>query len=95
MDVVITDHHKCPEHLPCACAVVNPKREDSLFGFDSLAGVGVAYMLIKALSDDDLSDEINDEILSLAALGTVADIVPLVSENRAIVKKGIEIIKNV
>lgn len=93
MDVVITDHHKCPELLPDACAVVNPKREDSEFPFDSLAGVGVAYMLIKALCGGNLPDEINDEIISLAALGTVADIVPLVLENRAIVKTGIDIIR--
>lgn len=94
IDVVITDHHKCPEVFPAAFAAVNPKREDSDFPFDGLAGVGVAYMLIKALSDGNIPDEINDEIISLAALGTVADIVPLISENRAIVKKGIEIIKN-
>lgn len=93
MEVVITDHHKCPELLPEACAVVNPKREDSEFPFDGLAGVGVAFMLIRAMSEEELPCEITDEIISLTALGTVADIVPLVCENRTIVKNGIELIK--
>ncbi len=93
MEAVVTDHHKCPEILPEAVAVVNPKREDSRFPFDSLAGVGVAYMLIKALSEDNIPKNINDEIISLTALGTVADIVPLVYENRIIVKTGLDIIK--
>ncbi len=93
MEAVITDHHKCPEILPEAAAVVNPKREDSDFPFDGLAGVGVAYMLIKAMSDDNLSEDIENEIIALTALGTVADIVPLVCENRIIVKTGLDIIR--
>lgn len=93
MDVVVTDHHKCPEILPGASAVVNPKREDSKFPFSELAGVGVAFMLILALSRGCIDENIKDEILSLTALGTVADIVPLTNDNRVIVKNGIDVIK--
>ncbi len=93
MDVVVTDHHKCPEILPQCEAVINPKREDNEFPFSELAGVGVAFMLILALSGGELPSGIMNEILSLTALGTVADIVPLIEENRIIVKNGIDIIK--
>lgn len=93
MDVVVTDHHKCPEILPSCVAVINPKREDCGYHFSELAGVGVAFMLTLAMSSGNLSEDIKDEILSLTALGTVADIVPLISDNRTIVKEGIKKIK--
>ena len=93
MDVIVTDHHKCPEILPEAFALVNPKREDSSYPFSELAGVGVAFMLVLALCGGNIPEEISDEILSLTALGTVADIVPLVCENRIIVRNGIDVIK--
>ncbi|MBQ5996131.1 MAG: single-stranded-DNA-specific exonuclease RecJ [Clostridia bacterium] len=90
IDVVITDHHKVGSTLPPAVAVVNPHREGCDCGFEDYAGVGVAFKLCCALEGD--SDTILNEFADLAAIGTLADVVPLVSENRIIVKKGIELI---
>ena len=92
MDVVVTDHHKCPETLPECAAVVDPKREDSDYPFRELAGVGVAFKLINAMGLD-IPEEVYKEILSLTALGTVADIVPLTDENRTIVSYGLSMIR--
>ena len=92
LDVIITDHHTCKEELPRALAVINPKRPDSTYPFDALAGVGVAFKLVLAvamrlgLSTKDIFMEYAD----LAALGTIADVVPLTDENRIIVDKGIK-----
>lgn len=90
IDVVITDHHKVGDRLPDAAAVVNPHRADCDCGFEDYAGVGVAFKLCCALEGDD--EAILNEYADLAAIGTLADVVPLKSENRIIVKKGIEII---
>ena len=90
MDVVITDHHKVGDTLPEAEAVVNPHRADCDCGFEDYAGVGVAFKLCCALEGD--SETILNEYADLAAIGTLADVVPLVSENRIIVKRGIELI---
>ena len=84
VDMIITDHHTCPEALPECVAVINPKRKDSTYPFFELCGAGVAFKLCSALGI------INDELLAIAAIGTVADIVPLVSENRIIAYYGIE-----
>ena len=92
MDVVVTDHHKCPDVLPDCSAVIDPKREDCEYPFRELAGVGVAFKLVCAMGCD-ISEEIYEEIISLTALGTVADIVPLTDENRIIVSTGISMIK--
>ena len=102
MDVIITDHHECHEILPSATAVVNPRRADCKYPFRELAGVGVAFKLITALEykkRERLSEEtegylkfICDKYLDLVALGTVADVMPLVDENRLIVKIGLECI---
>lgn len=86
MDVIITDHHLPPDRLPAALAVVNPKRVDSQYPFPELAGVGVAWKLAGALP---LSAECQGACLQLAALGTVADMVPLVGENRILVSLGL------
>ncbi len=92
MDVVVTDHHTCKERIPTAAvAVLNPKREDDEYDFDGLAGVGVAFKLVLALAVKlglDTS-KVFDDYVDLAAIGTVADVVPLVSENRVIVEKGL------
>lgn len=96
LDVVITDHHTCKDELPDAVAVVNPKREDSTYPFSGLAGVGVAFKLVLALAIR-LGKNTKDtflEYVDLAALGTVADVVPLIDENRVIVSKGLKIIEN-
>lgn len=90
IEVIVTDHHKCPDTLPVCEAVLNPKREDSGYPFSELAGVGVAFKLSCALGCE---GELFDEILCLTALGTVADIVPLVYENRIIVSCGMKKIR--
>lgn len=90
IDVIITDHHECRDELPQASAVINPCRHDCRYPFKALAGVGVVFKLIHALCITlKLGDEFYD-YLDLAALGTVADVVPLTDENRVIVKYGIE-----
>lgn len=92
MEVVVTDHHECGGVLP-DCPVVNPKRPDSVYPFSELAGVGVAFKLICYLSSE------NEDILfarygEYAAVGTIADIMPLVSENRVIAARGLEALKH-
>ena len=101
MKVVVTDHHQVPEDFKPICPVVNPYRPDSSFPFKNLAGVGMAFFLTIAIRaelrrrgwfsnrpEPDLKD-----YLDLVALGTVADIVPLVDQNRILVKAGIERMK--
>lgn len=90
MEVIVTDHHECPENLPRALAVVDPKREDSTYPFSSLAGVGVSFKLIQALSYKlNLDRKKYLKYLDVVCLGTVADIVPLIDENRIIVTYGL------
>ncbi len=86
MDVIVTDHHQCSGDLPRACAVINPSRSGHSYPFCSLAGVGVAAKLIQAID----GTEALKEYLDLIALGTVADVVPLLDENRILVAKGLE-----
>ncbi len=88
MDTVITDHHTPLPQLPDACAIVNPKLDDSSYPFPHLAGVGLAFKLVTALYAH--ADRSWDEsLLQLAALGTVTDVTPLVGENRYIVAAGL------
>lgn len=93
MDVIITDHHEPPENLPAAWAIINPKLEDSGYPFSLLSGVGVGFKLCQALVEKiqqpELTDLVNQQ-LDLVALGTVADIVPLLGENRIIVALGLQ-----
>lgn len=86
MEVIVTDHHACKEVLPAAVAVVDPHRPDCPYPFKGLAGVGVALKLAMALGAD------WKDYVDLAALGTVADVMPLTGENRAIVHWGLEAI---
>lgn len=90
LDAVVTDHHECKGVLPECCAVVNPRRPDCTYPFKSLAGVGVAYKLIKALDTELCVPYPENSIRCLAAIGTVADIMPLVSENRVLVRLGLD-----
>jgi len=85
IDVVVTDHHQCSAILPKAVAVINPKRSDQAYPFQYLAGVGVAAKLIQAMG----GIETVAAYLDLIAIGTVADVVPLVDENRIFVKFGL------
>lgn len=90
IDVIITDHHNPLEQLPSAVAVVNPKRNDSDYPFRELAGVGVSYKLVQALYESIGKDDEVDDFLDLVALGTIADMMPLINENRYLVKRGLE-----
>ncbi len=92
IDVVVTDHHKPLDILPKAVAVVNPHRVDETYSFQDYSGAGLALKLIYAL--DDLNYSIIENYADLAALGTVADIVPLTGENRRIVKTGLFALQN-
>lgn len=91
MDVIVTDHHLPPEELPDALAVVNPKRRDSVYPFPELAGVGLAWKLAAALEP---SGKVSAQCLQLAALGTVADLVPLLDENRILTCHGLKAINS-
>lgn len=88
IDMVITDHHECSgQAIPNAVAVVDPKRPGSQYPNSGLAGVGVAYKLLCALEDG--SDRVLREYGDLVAIGTVADVMPLVDENRYLVRRGL------
>ena len=103
MDVVVTDHHECPDVLPKACAVVDPHRPDCPYPFKELAGVGVAFKLVIAVEMllAEASKAEKAEVArknyytyaDLVTLGTVADVMPLVGENRMIVSLGLEMMK--
>ena len=88
MDLIITDHHLPPETLPKAVAVVDPRRKDDTSPFKGLCGAGVAFKLCAAL-DGCPPEEMLDYCGDLAAVGTVADVMPLVGENRTLVKAGL------
>lgn len=93
MRLVITDHHRLGDRLPRAEAVVNPYREDNSLSFKDYCGVGVAFKLVMAMSEDN-AEKIMGDYLDLVAVGTIADMVPLRDENRFFVKAGLEIMNN-
>jgi single-stranded-DNA-specific exonuclease len=90
LEIIVTDHHEINNGNPPAYAVINPKREDNLFPFKYMAGVGTAFMLIYALFDRLEKKEELYKYLDIVAIGTVADIVPLLEENRIFTKFGME-----
>ena len=90
VDLLITDHHKPEATLPEALAVINPKRPDCPYPNKDLAGAGVALKLVQALCQRTGHTEWLPGFIKLAALGTLADVVPLLGENRAIAKLGLE-----
>jgi len=103
LDLVITDHHEVVGEIPQAVAVVNPKRPDSSYPVNpkrpdssypcrELAGVGVAYKLLQALFMATGRADESENFLDLVALGTVADMVPLLEESRYLVRRGIEVL---
>jgi len=94
LDVVVTDHHTVPSRIPPAVAAVDPKRDDSRYPFPDLAGVGVAFKLLQALHSSLGREEHLDHLLDLVAVGTVADMVPLLGENRYLVKRGLEVLNS-
>jgi single-stranded-DNA-specific exonuclease len=85
IDVVVTDHHEPPEVLPAAIAIVNPKQKDCPYPFKGLSGAGVAFKLAHALLGRPVL-----EYADLAAIGTIADLMPLTDENRVIARLGLE-----
>lgn len=90
LDLIISDHHHPDdENLPPALSVINPKRHGDAYPDKDLAGVGIAYKIAEALTILHPSSFILDSLLDLVALGTVADLAPLVGENRVLVKKGL------
>ena len=94
MDVIVTDHHEVGEKLPNALAVIDAKRKDNTYPFRSLAGVGVVFKLIQALSIKlEIKPEEYLKYLDLVCVGTISDIVPLEGENRTIAKLGLMLIK--
>ncbi len=98
LDVIVTDHHSIGPQLPPALAVINPKRPDCPYPFKGLAGVGLAYKLAQALlrthdktpiRNGFVADLQEGDLLDLVALGTVADLAPLLDENRTLVQRGL------
>lgn len=103
IDVIITDHHEAPEILPNAYGIINPKAPNALDeslsakkieSLTSLAGVGVAFKVAQALLEKYSRTEFISEILPYVAVGTVADLVPLIGENRYYVTRGLDLISN-
>jgi single-stranded-DNA-specific exonuclease len=89
IDVIVTDHHEILEgRVPQACAVINPLQKDCAYPFKHLAGVGIAYKLAKALYEG--TAFFAEDFLDLVSLGTVADIAPLLGENRILTKHGLD-----
>lgn len=88
IDYIVTDHHEAPANLPEASAVVDPKQPGCGYPFKGLCGAGVALKLVRALS----SAPPEDDLIMLAAIGTIADLVPLTDENRWIASKGLRLI---
>jgi single-stranded-DNA-specific exonuclease len=93
VDVLVADHHHVPETLPSAAAVINPHQVDCAYPWKDLCAVGIAYKLARALLERAGRDpEEADQWLDLVALGTVADVVPLLGENRALVARGLPVL---
>lgn len=93
IDVIITDHHEPLEELPKAMAVIDPKRKDNTYPFNQLAGVGVVFKLIQAISIKlGLEEKEFLKYLDLVCVGTISDIVPLIDENRVIAKLGLKLV---
>lgn len=93
MELVVTDHHQVPETLPEAVAVVDPHRADCPSPCKDISGVGVAFKLCAAL-DEGSYDAVLEQYGDICAIGTIADVVALSGENRTIVKRGLEYLKN-
>lgn len=94
IDVIITDHHEVQDEIPNAYAVINPKQENCNYPFDMLCGCGVAFKLIQALTPAEEFKTSMYNYLEIVTLATICDIVPLVDENRIIVKNGLKLMKD-
>ncbi|MEC2072125.1 single-stranded-DNA-specific exonuclease RecJ [Alkalihalophilus marmarensis] len=89
LDFIVTDHHEAPPVLPEAYAIVNPKQPDCTYPFKGLAGVGVAFKVSQALLG-----RIPKELLDIVVIGTIADLVPLIDENRLMAKEGLKALES-
>ena len=96
LEMIITDHHSLGPKMPPGTAIINPKRPDSQYPDDMLAGVGIAFKLAQALkqSRPDRATFSDDDLLDLVAIGTVADLAPLLKENRKLVIDGLKSLNN-
>ena len=92
LDIIITDHHTPLPEIPPALAIVNPKLPNSSYPFAELTGAGVAFKLLQALFQSVGREEHLNKLMDLVALGTIADISPLLGENRYLVKEGLKLI---
>ncbi|MGB9673133.1 MAG: single-stranded-DNA-specific exonuclease RecJ, partial [Anaerolineales bacterium] len=91
IDMIITDHHQPLKELPNVIAIINPKQPNDIYPFKDLAGVGVAYKFIQAYHQlFPLSHAKPEDYLDLVALGTIADMVPLMGENRILARIGLD-----
>jgi len=93
LDIVITDHHTPLDELPPAIAIVDPKRSDSAYPFVEFSGVGVGFKLLQAIYRGMGKEQELEQFLDLVALGTVADMMPMLGENRYLVRRGLELLK--
>ena len=94
IDVIITDHHEPSEEIPKAIAIIDAKRKNNKYPFNQLAGCGIAFKLTQALSiKRNLNENIYLKNLDIVAIGTISDLVPIVDENRVIVKLGLMLLK--
>ena len=94
IETIITDHHEQLDVLPNAYAIINPKRRDNTYPFRGLAGVGVVFKVIQAISMKlNLDEKEYLKYLDIVCIGTISDIVPLVDENRVIAKLGLMLVK--
>ena len=93
MDIIVTDHHVPGDDLPEFAAIVNPMRRESTYPSPKLAGVGVAYKFAQALYQE-MGKDMPADLVELVALGTVADVMPLVAENRYLVSEGLIQMRN-
>lgn len=91
VDVIITDHHDSPDEMPPAYAVIDPKILDNPKDLAYLAGVGVAYKLAQAVLESHGKSEYLEEVLYLVVIGSIADVVPLLGENRFFITRGLKL----
>lgn len=94
IDVIITDHHQPPAQLPQAYAVINPWRPDCTYPERYLCGVGVAFKLVQALLGAAHCEEEAQSLLDLVAVGTIADVAPLLDENHTLVRLGLQLLND-
>ncbi len=94
IETIVTDHHEQLDELPAAYAIINPKRRDNTYPFRGLAGVGVVFKLIQAISKKlGLDEKEYLKYLDIVCIGTISDIVPLIDENRVIAKLGLMLVE--